>query len=183
VIARHLEIRGHECRVLLLCSTDEFRGDAAANFAILQKTTVPIVNLAERAGLLGTRRGEASPPPSFNTVNLNQRLNDECADVDWLVDALLGTGAQGNPRPPFDTAIEIINSRQAPTRVLAVDVPSGLDCDTGLPSEHTVRADHTCTFAAMKTGYLQPAAQHFIGTVHVCDIGLPPRLIDEVARL
>ena len=69
------------------------------------------------------------------------------------------------------------------TRVLAVDVPSGLDCDTGQPAAHTVRADHTCTFAAMKTGFLQPAAKPFTGTVHVCDIGVPPRLIQRCTKV
>ena len=65
-------------------------------------------------------------------------------------------------------------------RVLAVDVPTGLDCDSGQPAAHTVRADHTCTFAAMKVGYLQPAAKAYTGPVHVCDVGVPRRLIEEV---
>jgi NAD(P)H-hydrate epimerase len=72
-------------------------------------------------------------------------------------------------------AIDWMNGQRA--KKLAVDVPSGLDCDTGLPSTHTVRADHTCTFAAMKIGFLQPTAKPYIGTVHVCDIGVPPRLV------
>jgi NAD(P)H-hydrate epimerase len=161
VIARHLEIRGHSCRVLLLADPNELRGDAATNFSILQRTDVQIVNLClQRAG--------ASSPPS------------EMSDATWLVDALLGTGAQGNPRPPFDTAIDWINSRAAKTQALAVDVPSGLDCNTGQPSMHTVRADHTCTFAAMKIGFEQPAAKPFTGTIHVCDIGVPLRLIEKV---
>ena len=57
--------------------------------------------------------------------------------------------------------------------VVAVDLPSGLDCDTGQPARHTVRADHTCTFVAMKIGFTQPAAKPFVGQVHICDIGLP----------
>jgi NAD(P)H-hydrate epimerase len=152
VIARHLEIRGHECRVLLLSPPEELCGDAAANFAILEKTSLPVVVQPGEYDSHG--RGAA-----------------------WLVDALLGTGAQGEPRPPFDAAIRWINSRPAKTRALAVDVPSGLDCDTGLPAKHTVRADFTCTFAAMKIGYLQPAARDYTGTIHVCDIGVPPELM------
>jgi NAD(P)H-hydrate epimerase len=96
-------------------------------------------------------------------------------DADWLVDAMLGTGAKGEPRPPYDAAIDWMNAQLC--KKLAVDLPSGLDCDTGQPAHYTVRADHTCTFAAMKTGFTQPAAKPFLGTVHVCDIGLPPRLI------
>ena len=67
-----------------------------------------------------------------------------------------------------------------PARKLAVDLPSGLDCDTGEPAVHTIRADHTCTFAAKKIGFTKPAAKQFTGTIHVCDIGVPPRLIDEL---
>ena len=159
--------------MLLLCSPDKFRGDAATNFSILQRTQVPIIDLTpQRAG--------ASPPPSLTSPDLSRKLTDHCHDAAWLIDALLGTGAQGNPRPPFDTAIECINARPAKTRALAIDVPSGLDCDTGQPSTHTVRADNTCTFAAMKFGFEQPAAKPFTGEVQVCDIGVPPQLIDKV---
>jgi NAD(P)H-hydrate epimerase len=171
VIARHLEIRGYTCRVLLLCPPHELRGDAATNFAILQKIKVPIIDLMpQRAG--------ASPPPP--DAILIKELGDNSRGAAWLVDAMLGTGAVGEPRPPFDAAIDWVNSH--PAKKLAVDVPSGLDCDTGQPAAHTVRVDHTCTFAAMKTGFLQPAAKPFTGTIHVCDIGLPSRLINEIAR-
>jgi NAD(P)H-hydrate epimerase len=89
---------------------------------------------------------------------------------------MLGTGAVGEPRPPFDAAIDWMNSQVC--KKLAVDVPSGLDCDTGQPASHVIRADHTCTFAAMKIGFTKPAAKPFTGTIHVCDIGVPPRLIE-----
>jgi NAD(P)H-hydrate epimerase len=101
-------------------------------------------------------------------------------DADWLVDAMLGTGARGEPRPPFDAAIDWMNAQSC--KKLAVDVPSGLDCDSGQPAVHAVRADHTCTFAAMKAGFLQPAARPFTGTIHVCDIGVPPQLIDLASK-
>jgi NAD(P)H-hydrate epimerase len=203
VIARHLEIRGHAGRVLLLCAPDELRGDAAANFAILRNAGTQFVDLSPRAGAAAAVAGLATEPPSRPPLSgveanleasgqqragsrdpritaLAEALDEHLRDADWIVDALLGTGAQGDPRPPFDAAIEAINRRPAGTRVLAVDVPSGLDCDTGHPSAHTVRADHTCTFAAMKIGFTQPAAKEFTGTVHVCDVGVPPRLIEDV---
>ncbi len=169
VIARHLAIRGHTSRVILLAAPTELRGDAATNFAILQKTGVPIIDLSYH-----NQRAGASPPPA---TELRTALDHHAHDAAWLVDALLGTGATGEPRPPFDAAIDWINAHSASTKVLAVDLPSGLDCDTGRPAQHTVRADHTCTFATMKTGFLQPAAHPFLGQVHVCDIGVPSRLI------
>ena len=171
VIARHLEIRSYPCRVLLLCPPHELRGDAATNFAILQKTNIQVVDISEQ-------RSEPSSATTYN--DLLFKLDNQAKNAAWLIDALLGTGATGDPRPPFDTAIEWMNSQRA--KKLAVDVPSGLDCDTGQPAAHTIRADHTCTFAAMKTGFMQPSAKPYTGTVHVCDIGVPPRLIDEVAR-
>jgi NAD(P)H-hydrate epimerase len=161
VIARHLAIRGHECRVLLFSDPQELRGDAAANFAILRKTNVPIIQV-----------GAASRATHV-------AFDEHAAGAVWLVDALLGTGAQGDPRPPYDAVIDSINARPATTQALAVDVPSGLDCDTGNPSAHTVRADHTCTFAALKIGFTQPTAKPFTGAVHVCDIGIPPALLRQ----
>jgi NAD(P)H-hydrate epimerase len=129
------------------------RGDAAANYSILKHTNIPI--------------------------SAGDQLEKRCTAA-WIVDALLGTGAQGDPRPPFDAAIDWINSHSANSRVLAVDVPSGLDCDSGLPTAHTVRADHTCTFGAMKSGYIKATANAFTGHVHVCGIGVPPQLIADV---
>jgi NAD(P)H-hydrate epimerase len=152
VIARHLLLRGHDCRVLLVCPATDLRGDAATNFAILKNLGTPITNFAQRTSPQSTP-SETSPA--------------------WLLDALLGTGAVGEPRPPFDAAIDWMNARSASTRLLAVDIPSGLDCDTGQPSAHTVRADHTCTFAAMKIGFLEPSAKPYTGQIHVCDIGIP----------
>jgi NAD(P)H-hydrate epimerase len=161
VIARHLALRGYECRVLLLAAA-EFRGDAAANFAILRKTSVPIEALVHN----GTA-----------PADLRDKLSIATRDAAWLVDALLGTGAQGNPRSPFDTAIDAINARADSTKALAVDLPSGLDCDTGQPGSPTVRADHTCTFAAMKVGFTQPSATTYTGIIHVCDIGVSPETL------
>jgi NAD(P)H-hydrate epimerase len=155
VMARHLEIRGYECRVILLFPASELTGDAATNFRILQQTSVPIIET----------------PAEFDS---------HCADADWTVDAMLGTGARGEPREPIASAIDWMNAQDI--RKLAVDVPSGLDCETGEPAVHTVRADHTCTYAAMKIGLTKETASPFQGIVEVCDIGVPPRLVEEIAR-
>jgi NAD(P)H-hydrate epimerase len=165
VIARHLAIRGYECRVLLLCPPIELRGDAAINYTILDKTDVPVIEMATSL--------------KDHSTEIRKRLERHGSGAAWLIDAMLGTGARGEPRPPFDAAINWMNVQLS--KKLAVDVPSGLDCDTGQPATHTIRADHTCTFAALKIGFTQPTAQPFTGTIHVCDIGAPLRLIEEVA--
>ena len=100
------------------------------------------------------------------------------AKANLLVDALLGTGFTGEPRPPLDTLIQMINAAGKP--VVAVDVPSGLDCFSGRPAKATVRADLTITFVAAKTAFEQPAAVPYLGKILVADIGVPKDLIREV---
>src|SRR6185436_19877784 len=75
--------------------------------------------------------------------------------------------------------IESINA--AVKKVMAVDLPSGLDCDTGVAAKATIVADHTCTFVAVKPGLLISGAERFTGRVHVIDIGVPKRLVKELA--
>lgn len=160
VIARHLEIHHARPRVILLCPPEELSGDARENFEILRHTDVPIIDLSDSDDLTG-------------------ELEHHAMDAVWLIDAMLGTGAVGEPREPFRSAIEWMNRRHVSK--LAVDVPSGLDCDTGQPSEYTVMADHTCTFVAAKAGFLAPEAAPYLGEVDVVPIGIPPRLILEIA--
>ncbi len=158
VIARHLELRGHRARVLLWSSPQELPADAAANYAILSKSGAELwpAPLEDHGGwLAGQLQG-----------------------AEWIVDALLGTGARGEPRAPLDEAIELMNAAAA--RRLAVDLPSGLDCDTGQASRHTFRADHTCTFVAAKQGFRAAAARPYVGRLHVVDIGAPRQVLEQV---
>jgi len=157
VIARHLDLRGLSVRVLLFCDPNNLRGDAQANYEVLSKCDVPITVL--------------------DTAD-DERFDEALNGAEWIVDALLGTGARGEPRPPFDQVIRRAN--EAPVKRMAVDLPSGLDCDTGQAAQHTFLADHTCTFVAAKTGFAAEAAKKFIGLVHVLDIGAPRRLLAEM---
>jgi NAD(P)H-hydrate epimerase len=86
-----------------------------------------------------------------------------------VIDALLGTGVRGDPRPPQARAI----SRLPADRTAAIDVPSGLDATTGTPGTPTVRALRTCTLAAMKAGLWTPAGRRHAGEITVADIGMP----------
>lgn len=149
VIARHLENAGVTVKVLLCVPPSSLTGDAAANFEILRRSQTPLL----------------VPPMEWES---------ELAQADWIVDALLGTGTQGTLRDPFTSAVAEIN--KANRRVFAIDLPSGLDCDTGLPLGCCVRADHTATFVARKPGFDIPGALQWTGQVHVIDIGIPLRL-------
>jgi NAD(P)H-hydrate epimerase len=156
VIARHLDLRGYQVRVLLLADPNSLSGDAALNHQILSKSGVPIEN-----------------------VDL-QTFAAQLSGASWIVDAILGTGAAGEPREPYAAAIDQINASGIP--VLAVDVPSGFDCDTGQPARHTIRAQHTCTFVAAKPGFLTVPAKAYVGQLHICDIGAPRKLVEETLR-
>jgi NAD(P)H-hydrate epimerase len=162
VIARHLDLRGHKVRVLLWAKPEKLAGDAATNFHILQKTDVPIE-------LFGS-------DVSHDAARLVRHLDGAA----WIVDALLGTGARGEPRPPLDAVIEQLNASAAPK--LAVDLPSGLDCDAGAPAKATIIARETCTFATAKVGFSAPTAARYLGRVHVLDIGVPLRAIERAGH-
>jgi NAD(P)H-hydrate epimerase len=159
VIARHLAIRGVGVRVMLLAPPSDLAGDALANYAILQQCGVPIVDVSHG-----------------DTAAI---LHDHAGSARWLIDALLGTGVTGEPREPFATAIRWMNDQ--PAQRLAIDIPSGLDCDSGVAAATTVRADLTVTFAAAKPGLLVPQAAAYVGELIIADIGLPPRLVREAA--
>lgn len=158
VIARHLDIRGHVVRVLLWAEPAELTGDAEVNFNILKKTAVPI--------------------EIFGNRHEPQRLTKLLADAAWIVDAFLGTGARGEPRAPLDAVIDQLNAASQPK--LAVDLPSGLDCDTGIAARHTIRAAETCTFVTAKPGFFVPGAEQYMGRLHVLDIGAPRQVVERV---
>jgi NAD(P)H-hydrate epimerase len=160
VMARHLDLRGRAVEVLLWAEPDELQGDAAINFRIIQKAGLAVETFGNRH----------DPRPLANRL----------AGAAWIVDALLGTGARGQPRPPLDAVIDQLNAAAAPK--LAIDLPSGLDCDTGEPARHTIRAAQTCTFVAAKQGFFAAGAAQFTGRVHVLDIGAPRKLVEAVLR-
>ena len=153
-VARHLHNRG--VRVSIALATDTpLRGDAETNLRIVQAMRIPSTTIADADAALA--RGEA----------------------DLVIDALFGTGLSAAPR---DTQpLDVMNSHGVP--VLSIDLPSGLDCDTGQPlTAACVRAARTVTFVAEKVGFANPLARQYLGRVTVGDIGCPRALIESVAR-
>ncbi len=155
VMARHLDNWGVAVRVLLFGRPEELAADAALNFNVVSRSGIGVEVCA----------GDVD----FEKVRL------ELATADWVVDALFGTGLRGPLRAPFDRAVALIN--EGPARVLAVDIPSGLDGDTGRPLGPTVRAERTGTLLTWKAGFVQPEARAWTGEVHLVDIGLPRRFL------
>jgi NAD(P)H-hydrate epimerase len=161
VIARHLDNAAVPVRVLLFGDASRLAGDAAVNYRILTLSGVP-------------RKAYGRDEPD------EDGLRAELNGADWVVDALFGSGLRGPLRPPFDRVVAAINAGGA--RVFAVDIPSGLDCDTGRPMGPTVRAHHTATVAALKKGFAESAAREWLGQVHVVGMGAPRRLLEGLAR-
>jgi NAD(P)H-hydrate epimerase len=158
VIARHLDNANIPVRVSMFSPPEKLTGDALVNYRVLIAGGVPVEVLLDP--------GESA-------------FSRQLQDADWIVDALFGSGQRGALRSPFDRVVRAMNSARRP--ILAVDVPSGLDCDTGAPQGDTVRATHTATIAAPKKGFSAPGAAAWTGIVHVIDMGIPRRLLNAYA--
>ncbi len=163
VIARHLHNSMVPVQIDAFKSPDTLPPDAALNYKICKNMGLEINHLLEE--------DQISPAVK------------RWSSAGVLVDALLGTGFGGKDRQirgHLGPVIDQINSLNGPA-VVAVDVPSGLDCNYGLPADYTIKADLTVTFVAMKKGYLAPQARQYTGRVVVAGIGLPPALIINAA--
>lgn len=159
VIARHLSNRRVPVRIVVVGRT-----------AAIQPTSAPGMNLQiiRRMGI-----------PSLHILRPEEieRVEKEIAGAGLIVDALCGIGLKGKLRPLQRACVEAMNG--SGRKVLAVDVPSGLDADTGRPLPVAVHAAKTVTFVAMKRGFLNPEAKDHIGKVEVVDIGVPLKLVRE----
>ncbi|HZW29998.1 MAG TPA: NAD(P)H-hydrate epimerase [Isosphaeraceae bacterium] len=161
VVARHLDAWGFPVRVIWFARGDQLRGDAAVQWNILAKSGVA------QSAWFDDHPGAAIDPAALLPL---------LADADWLVDGLLGTGLSRPVEGPLRTVIEAVNQSGKP--IFALDLPSGLDADTGQPLGVAVRANATATFAAAKLGFNAPGAADYTGEVAIIDIGLPRRLLE-----
>jgi NAD(P)H-hydrate epimerase len=161
VVARHLANHGLVVEAFLAADPARLSADAAVNHRVAVRMGLPVRPLMTEADL-------AEHLPRLGNFPI-------------VVDALLGTGFAGAVRPPLDRIIRAINELDAAT-VIAIDVPSGLDCETGVPADPTIRAATTVTFVAPKIGFSKPGAAAYVGRICVVDIGVPRSLIEEVAR-
>lgn len=155
VVARLCLLAGYETRVVLLADSTSIKGDAAI-----------FMNAYRRLG------GEIHIATDTESVRAAMGTLSDCA---VLVDAMLGTGTRGEVKGTIRTAIEAWPA----VRTIAVDVPSGLNADTGESCGISIRADVTVTFAFSKAGFTTAAAQHFLGELHVADIGIPACCADD----
>ncbi len=156
VAARHLTARGWKVEVLLLSREDEVKGEARRNLL-----------LAREAGV------EVSPVNSIALAGARERL----AGADVIVDAIFGTGFKGSPMGLAAQMIEAANAAPAP--VVAVDVPSGVDADSGGVRGAAIVAAATVTMGWPKVGLLLYPGAARAGRLYVADIGYPPGLLER----
>jgi len=158
VVARHLSMRLARVVVFLVGPADKLSGDAETNYRIARNLHLDIreVGPAELPGLA-----------------------NELAGFDVIVDAVGGTGIRGALRGDVAVAVEQINAAGVP--VVAVDIPTGLDCDTGSAEGPAVRAAMTVTMLARKKGFDSPESAEYTGEVRVVDIGIPAEVVDRLA--
>ena len=162
VVGRHLANRGIDVRFYNTHPADALSGNAAINRSIVDRMGIP-------------------QAPIGTPVELGS-VHPELHQAVVLVDALLGTGFQGSVRPQLAAVIQALTAVRATTgaRTVALDLPSGLDCDHGEPSNATVQADLTVTFIARKRGFDQPRSLGWTGQVVVMPVGAPEWLVQRV---
>jgi hydroxyethylthiazole kinase-like uncharacterized protein yjeF len=155
VIARHLLNSGYRVVVVLCGDREKVKGHAKINLDILERLDQPI----EQFTL---------------TENIAERIRALACDADMIVDALFGTGLRGQLDDEHKQLIDSLNALRRP--ILAVDIPSGLDCETGEPLGAAIRAAYTVTFVAVKKGLTSAAgAAQYTGEVFVASIGVEPK--------
>jgi NAD(P)H-hydrate epimerase len=157
VVARRLRAGGHDARVFLVAKPEQLKGDARANYDAW---------IGVGGGVVGVGDGEAP------------RLSDGISPCPIVVDGLFGTGLDRNVSGLFADVIGRFNVLRA--HRVALDIPSGLDANTGRPLGVAVRAHDTVTFAAMKLGLVTSSGAEHAGKITVADIGVPPTLLDAM---
>lgn len=157
--ARILKEYGMHTELFCVCDAGGLRGDALTHFQRMIQSGVPVHVLP----------GE----DDWRNAGLH------CAGM-IIMDGLLGTGTRGEVHGVASAVIDWINRMKGCNRVVAIDVPSGLDADKGSPCGAAVEADWTVTMGLPKCGLLMQGALKYGGNIEVVDIGIPPQLTEGI---
>lgn len=155
VIARHLANRSFQAQLVLLEDPAKFKPDPSVNFAII-------------------RQMKLSAIPCWEGLD-EEKLAEHCRAADLLVDAIFGVGIHSPLTGVFEQAVRVINESKKP--VVSVDIPSGLDADTGAVHGVAVKAARTVTLALPKAGLFTGHGPEYAGKVECVDIGIPRELL------
>ncbi|MEP9411930.1 MAG: NAD(P)H-hydrate epimerase [Candidatus Brocadia sp.] len=157
VVARHLYNHHISVNVFLVARISDILkdGDAGTNLQILLHMKVFVRELLDTTEAISVLK--------------------ELGSYDIIIDALFGTGLSGEVREPFKTLINGVNNLDKP--VISVDIPSGLDCNSGNVLGAAIKAKKTVTFAAGKRGFYVGEGPAHTGEVVITDISIPKELI------
>ncbi len=165
--------------ITVFCGAGNNGGDGyiVAALAAESRLSVSVVQVASADKLSGDARQAYEYAKQAGVV---MRPFSECSNLDAgvVVDALLGTGLNGQVREPYAQAIRLINRSGLP--VVAVDIPSGLSCDTGVPADPTVSAELTVTFIGLKQGLFTGEGRVFAGELVFSDLRVPQTLYQQL---
>jgi len=161
VIARYLLQKGVKVTVYLLSEQSNVKGDAASNLKLLNLLDIPVFEIPNKKAF-----------SEHKSSLLHQNV---------FVDAILGTGLKSDVKGYYEGVIEFINNSNKP--VFAVDIPSGLNSDTGQPCGSCIHANTTATFAFAKTGHLLFPGVNYTGNLAIVDIGIPSHIVEKVSPL
>ncbi len=159
VIARYLAQKHIDTSVYLLAQKDQVKGDALANIELMRPLGIPVVELPDTKSFAKYQKGMLA--------------------IDLWIDGILGTGLKSDVRGYFKDIIAFINGLSKP--VFAIDIPSGLNSDTGQPCGISIQAAATATFAYAKPGHILWPGAGFTGRLNIVDIGIPSHVAEDVA--
>lgn len=157
VVARHLANAGCDVKIFLLCKPDELKGDALTNWKIARKMNI-------RYQLIISDR-------DLNIVKVGLMYTE------LVVDGIFGTGFKGAAQGTAAKLIDLVNEAGKP--VVAIDIPSGMEADTGRMQGTCMKAHYTVTFGLPKIGLVLEPALPFVGNLVIGDISFPRELIKK----
>jgi hydroxyethylthiazole kinase-like uncharacterized protein yjeF len=163
VITRHLRLLGWDCQAFLLGPTEKFSSDTRHHARLL--------SAGKGDGLTIVEPGQEIGSNPFGTALESAGL---------IIDSLLGTGASGNPRSPLADWIELANAQ--PAFRLAIDIPTGVNSDTGQVGTPYFHANSTLTFVALKPAMASISAGKIFGAIQVLPIGIPQQMIQTLLQ-
>jgi len=157
-VARHLYNKGAKTSVFILSEKDKIRGDAAINLGILDKIGVQCKATIEPA--------------------MVETLKSELLEADLVVDGIFGTGINGEIVGLTAEIINIVN--QFSKRIISIDIPSGVNGESGKVMGTCIRASRTVTFGLPKIGLVIHPGCEYTGELVIADIGFPSKAIEQI---
>ena len=154
VIARHLINCDYQVCTVIIGEPGKIKGDAKINLDVLCSMNQKIEHITP------------------DEENIENQVLKFASNANMIIDAIFGTGLSGPVKGGYSDIIKTINTLECP--VLAIDIPSGLDCDTGQCLGQTIIADYTVTFGALKKGFLSEQANKYTGQIYIASIGINP---------